>query len=567
MSSLRLWLRNKWIQLCLSAILLFSLATGLYSANYDSLTTDEGIHVASAYLAIQRGEFRFDPEHPYLFKYLTALPLFALKLNNPPEDQILWAKGAPTLYDSWYEARSWTDQWFFKSNNPADTMVFLMRIPAVIALLGLIFSVYWITKKWFSPQVGLIAAFLVGFNPTIIAHGHLANTDIPITLATLWVIYASWKYLAHSKWQNAAYLGLLFGIALNTKHSAVSLLPFLFIIWLIAGSRRKNWLQSIYDLLIVLGISWALIWLFYGFHSQFQTTTEPLQWQVQKAIDILRESNIDLYSLARLISHIIPVDYFKGLIQIFTGVTVGRPTFILDSLHSAGVWYYFPLLYLFKSPIHELVLLGVGLGLAINKKFAHLKDNRYLTLALFCGLYMVISMTNKLNLGIRHLLPIIPLLIIGMALAAVKFYQQIKQVINLKTKVVAILFVLVVITPFVWRYPDLLGFTNIFVRPYKLSYLYFNDSNLDWGQQVKEIQKTVKQHYPNDKIYANYIWNPYILQYYSIDAQSFDPNKELPKNGVIMVTATQMANPDYNQFRHLAPDRTLANHTLFYRVK
>ena len=44
-------------------ILVWTFVLGLFLAWNDSMTTDEGIHVASSYLAITRQEFRFDPEH------------------------------------------------------------------------------------------------------------------------------------------------------------------------------------------------------------------------------------------------------------------------------------------------------------------------------------------------------------------------------------------------------------------------------------------------------------------------------------------------------------------------
>ncbi|MBU6389711.1 hypothetical protein KGQ71_04325, partial [Patescibacteria group bacterium] len=97
------------------ATLAWVLGAGLYSAWNNSMTSDEGVHAASGYLVLTRHEFRFDPEHPYLFKIISALPLLAVRLNPPSDDQRLWNAAWPSNYDSWKEARQWADEWFYNS--------------------------------------------------------------------------------------------------------------------------------------------------------------------------------------------------------------------------------------------------------------------------------------------------------------------------------------------------------------------------------------------------------------------------------------------------------------------
>ena len=82
-------------------LLLWMGLAGTFLAWRMTMTTDEGIHVASAYLALTRGEHRFDPEHPFLYKYVTALPILFVQPNLPPDDAKLWEAAKPTFYDSW----------------------------------------------------------------------------------------------------------------------------------------------------------------------------------------------------------------------------------------------------------------------------------------------------------------------------------------------------------------------------------------------------------------------------------------------------------------------------------
>ncbi|GJL65562.1 MAG: hypothetical protein NPIRA05_05330 [Nitrospirales bacterium] len=45
-----------------------------------------------------------------------------------------------------------------------------LRIPSAILGVVVVFFVYWMTQRWFSPEAGLVAAFLTAFSPLEIAH-------------------------------------------------------------------------------------------------------------------------------------------------------------------------------------------------------------------------------------------------------------------------------------------------------------------------------------------------------------------------------------------------------------
>jgi hypothetical protein len=119
------------------------------------------------------------------------------------------------------------------------------------------------------------------------------------------------------------------------------------------------------------------------------------------------------------------------------------------------------------------------------------------------------------------------------------------------------------IVPVLLQMNNLIGFSNIFVWPRQEAYAYFNDSNLDWGQQTKALATTVKERYPNQEIYGNYWWNERGLPYYGLTLKGLDP-KKLPHGKVIVITSTELSNADYASFRSVKPDYILTNNTYFY---
>lgn len=97
------------------------------------------------------------------------------------------------------------------------------RVPAMAfnaLLIVIIFA--WVCRVW-GQTTGLIAALLTLFLPRAFFHAGLACFDGPIV--TLWIatLYAYWRGLTHRGWRIAA--GVIFGLALATKHNAI-LLPF-----------------------------------------------------------------------------------------------------------------------------------------------------------------------------------------------------------------------------------------------------------------------------------------------------------------------------------------------------
>ena len=61
-------------------------------------------------------------------------------------------------------------------------------------------------------------------------------------------------------------------------------------------------------------------------------------------------------------------------------------------------------------------------------------------------------------------------------------------------------------------------------------------------QFLTRIAEYARAKYPGETIYANYPWNPYVLDYYGLHAKSFD-RANPPSDGVIFLTASQMSDP------------------------
>ncbi|MEI8003603.1 MAG: glycosyltransferase family 39 protein, partial [Methanothrix sp.] len=462
----------------------WTLLAGVWLAKTQSLTTDEGIHVASAYLALTRGEHRFDPEHPYLFKYLTALPLLPLNLNLPAEDASLWAMGKPTFYDSWQESREWSDQWFYQSNNPAELMTWLSRLPGVACLLALVWLLYYVGKRWFNDQIGLWAAFLASFSPVLLAHGSLTNTDVPLSLTILLALYLFWTFFQNPSKLTALWFGLSIGISLTTKFTGVLLIP-LGLFWLIYTARQKKlrWQTSLLYGVIATGTIWLWIWLIYFGQSPLQPIGAPPTWQLDQVNIWFESHGTSLTAVIDVLRHLLPSAFVKGMIFSLAGSAVGRSAFILGQEHFKGVWYYFPILLLLKTQLILLLILLIG-SIRAALSLRHRPALTPLTVLLLAsgGLILLLSLTSKLNLGIRHLSGFYPLLMLFLAYS---IYHLLSWLSGRWALFATGLIIALTVLPVWFGRNNLLGYTNALVYPPARAWWYMGDSNIDWGQQAQ----------------------------------------------------------------------------------
>jgi len=142
------------------------------------------------------------------------------------------------------------------------------------------------------------------------------------------------------------------------------------------------------------------------------------------------------------------------------------------------------LAFLFKTPVSLIILFFAGLALSHRGWPAPQRHARvFVLLPLF--VYLGAAMTAKLDIGVRHLLPLYPLvLLVAGSVVAAAF------AVHRKLLVAAIIALfLVQIAEVVAVYPHCLAFFNRFVGGPKNGYKYLADSNIDWGQDLKNLKK------------------------------------------------------------------------------
>ncbi len=540
-----------------AALLLVSFLLALFSIRNDTFTFDETAHIAAGYSYLTQKDYRLNPEHPPLIKDIAAFPLLFLNLNFPKNHPSWQQEQAP----QWWTQFDFATQLLYKSGNDPDKILFWSRLMMIFVFIFLGLFLFLFAKRFFDQKTALLALFFYCFSPTFLAHGRLITTDLGASLGVLMVSYFLILFLKKPTIKNIIFAGLIFGLVMLIKFSLILLIPFMGLVvilyaWLSAKEKLLlNILKHLSFLALIFLIGFCfVIWPVYFYH----TYSLPPDHQIRDAKAFFEHSSIPPFAaktnlwmmeqpLLRSLAH-----YFFGVLMAVNRTTTGNTTFFLGEISANGWKTYFPIVYLIKVPLafHILSLIGLlYLALSIKKPFwvntlqrtkkwakEHFAET---TLLCFLLIYWATSINAKLNIGIRHLLPVFPLTFLLVARITTKWSKP--PFFKIKTALLAVLLLWQAVSV-VSVYPHFLTYFNGLVGGPKNGYLYVVDSNLDWGQDLKRLRQWLDKEKIN-KVYLDYFGggNPeYYLKDKFVPWRGQKNPKELPKNAYFAVSASQL---------------------------
>jgi len=458
--------------------LLVLMAVNLFSSiSRKSITNDEVIHIPAGYYHLVAGDFQLNNEHPPLVKMWAALPLLLVQPDEPPE---------PKNEAENFMERTWGFHERFWQANQArfQTVTFwprVMMIPITLALGALIFV---FGRKLFGETAGLFAVSLYVLEPTVLAHGRIVHTDVPSAFAYLAFFFVLHRYSEAPGKMRALVLGLVTALALLTKFSMLVLLPVLAIYFLarlfINWRDRKQRTQILVHSALITEIVLFLINAAYYFQRPVLEASD-VRWVAMKSPALLGF----VTTFVRLASYLVPTYYLFGVYNIELHNHFGHATSLLGQYSDLGWWYYFPVAFALKTTIPFLLLAIAGLGWSVWRFVK--RDWRFLWVVLPVGVYLAISLTSHINIGIRHFLPIYPFLFIaGGALLA-----QLLQARRLLG--ISVLIVLLGWMSFeaMRTFPNYTPYMNQLASGHPHWY-YLSDSNVEWGDDVNALADYLK---------------------------------------------------------------------------
>jgi hypothetical protein len=197
---------------------------------------------------------------------------------------------------------------------------------------------------------------------------------------------------------------------------------------------------------------------------------------------------------------VLPEAWIHGLLFVQARSQV-RDSYLNGEYAKLGWWYYFPLTMAYKLPTGTMVLLAGGGGALL---LALLRRRRLgfatLALGLPAAIYLATAMSGNLNLGIRHMLPLLAPMLILAVLALLAAIPQRRPA----GKWLALALSALVLIETVASAPNFVAFFNLPTRTVSAPIELLGDSNLDWGQDLKALGEWQQSHRDRPMFLAAY---------------------------------------------------------------
>jgi hypothetical protein len=523
------WWRDRalWLALVLTSVILIT--RGVMIQKRLTRCIDDRYHIGRGLLYLHRDykQMRLTTYNdPPLGEAIIALPLYVqgIDVQQSPTglsfQPDLMLHGAP-LEQLPIERRMELDQTF---RIEISVWKAILALPMVAVFFTWARSLYGAASAWIT--LGMFLA-----DASFAAHLPLPTLDV---LAVVGIVISAriiWTFANRPTWGTAIASLVAIAISLCLKHTAL-VLPIIAIaecclcwiirkpFWRIPGA----WKQWLFLGLIAI-MTPVLLWPLTMFDNS--PVQVPGEWQ-----------NDPAHGSAWFYHHHIPGGlYWSSFLAGMSHDQRGHQGLLLGERKMGGWKRYFIVVAAYKIPlgIAAILLLGICSPLWVKFKFA---EWSLAIPALACTALMVKS---NIDIGFRHFLPSY---LFFMMLTSRAFAEAGRWLIAIGWTAIAAAAIHVLSV-----FPDFLSYTNF---PREYVYTDISDSNIDWGQGLKEMKGWLNRHPTAAPIYIGYFgpMNIDLFSYYNHrpvlitnrhkfiapDDQHIPDPRWIPNHGVLLMS-------------------------------
>lgn len=339
---------------------------------------------------------------------------------------------------------------------------------------------------------GRLSVALLACEPSLLAHASLATTDVALAACMLALGYhfcvgreATWP-------RRVALPTLWYAAALLSKASALMVGPLCLALLEVARPWRtrggtaalragagevvaRQLRAAALDIACIVAGGLALAYVYCG--SDWRSEPSFVAWAGTLAAEApLRTTMVWLAEQLRIFSNA-----GEALVRQVRHNIRGHGAYLLGAAHPRALWYYFPVLLTIK--LSEPILLGALLVAVVARR---VRGNWALLLA---AALAVFSLSFRVQLGVRMVLPIVVMLIAGVAAGLA---EMIRTSSGRRAQAAALLAACAIswnAAAAVHVWPHGLAYVNGFWGGTADGYRLVSDSNYDWGQGLKELRR------------------------------------------------------------------------------
>jgi hypothetical protein len=480
------------------------------------------------------------------------------ELNDPPLGEAiaalpLWLMGGTT--HGRMEGTALYDQ---SAYSPETALMSIAIWKAVLFLPLIAVAFLWCGKLYGLPSAWLAVILLV-VEPTLAGHLHLAALDVIATTGIVAACFFGWRYFERPTTGRLLTAATACAVALLLKHTGILVPPLLCVYGIIFHWRGRLALHrddakkpSSQEAKEGKGVV----------HSE----ARPAAATAFAFAEVLKAAFLTLLVIWLLLGfdlspgwnqHSLPGGlYIKSILDAARHVAAPNDAFLNGQIHRGGWWYYFPAVAWYKIPI------GIGFIFALGSlSYIRLRPSwRELGLLIPLVGYSAFLMLQNINIGWRHFLPAYVFMLMAASRCAAG---------GVTGRLVPFITIAIVgiITPLRWH-PDYLAYIN---WPRKEIHLDISDSNLDWGQALKQTADWIDRHqaFINHRpvyLRAVGVSNRGVSHYLGGRVIQLHYGDMPPRSGILILSPVSLSgisesNDRYAYLRHTLP-REIIGHTL-----
>jgi hypothetical protein len=486
-----------------------------------------------------------------------------LLLNDPPLGEALVS--VPVLLTNLAERRDPADARLYDVPGRAEKIAVRCAVWNAVLFLPLVAVVFLWCRRLYGLRAAWLACGLLALEPNFAGHLCVAALDVVAVTGITLGCFLAWRYFECPTGGRLVALGVATGVVLMLKHTAV-ILPGVIVVlaalwWGVKpwreGTPWAEWRRLLPGRLGAGALGALIVVASIVLLSSLERCpprprvlaaaaaaappTLRSQWEEALHLDAPWPGGVYLRAFRTGLAH---------------GQT-GHPAYLFGERRQTGWWYYFPAVATYKVPI------GVGVLLALALFSLGWRSARWAEwgIALPLVAWSLFMMNAKVNIGFRHFLPAYLFALLAatraLALPGVRWAAPAWCALA-ALGVHAASF-----------HPDYLSYINY---PRHKPYLAISDSNVDWGQGLKQARDWLDAHpQPGRPVWLSYFGpGTRDIRYYVGDrAIRHGTHDALPAQGLLIVSPVHEAGtynpaPEYALLRAREPDAVIGACWLVY---
>ena len=485
----------KWQWPVVAALLVIHAVLAIDTARRLSITHDEYWHVPVGMLMLS-GEFEHDRINPPLLRQYLAIPavLSGYQMQVPQSGE---------------DATAYGDQFVELNPDSFENAYFMARCMNIVLSL----ATGWLIAYWAHQLAGtaacMAAAFLWCLSPLTLGLASLATTDVGCAFAFTACGFSFWKFCRQPSRRMLWITGVVLGLAQLTKFTALFLYLAVVPVWFFlafynrsvpnqsAGSEQIETKQLsskklALGFLAIVGISLVVLNLGYLFQRSGSSlrSISPTGENIAPSFVSNRFQQLAKTPILSSVPLPLPRDYVLGLDQL-SHVSEGKhPVYLNGRWRFNGFWNYYAYALIYKLPIGAVLMMGLALFAVF--KFRAISMREFFFLSTPAIVLFAVASTMSLQLGLRYLLPIMPFAVLVASLSGTMWQASGRG----PQLVLALGFISVAAA--VRQHPNHLAFFNEMVGGPANGRHLLVDSNIDWGQNVRDLQRFVEENNVQD---------------------------------------------------------------------